>query len=565
MKLRSAAKRWLAVGCAIGLGAGCAGKAGGDAPPGRGSSGSGGSAVEPPPKPDSQGNLPYVAPSPVAAGLPARVWRLTHAGYARSVYAFLGVNVDTSDFEAESDSGTFQNVSNIGFVRTSLADSYYRVAEQVADALTEPQLQTLAGGAASCSTLTAACKEDFIRSAAARGFRRPASTEDMAELGEIFDLAVPSGDALLPFRSVVQIILTSPAFLYRTEVGAPADAGKPIFRITDHEAASLLSFSLLGEPPPASLLAAADRGQLRDEAGLRREVQALLAAPEAAAPLGVFLGQWLMLNHFDDELHKLPDLFPGFDAVRPAMLDEARSFLGSSGGMTSTLSGLLTTAVPSASGALGAFYTSPGAGAGTRTGWLALGAFLSVAAHADISSPTLRGLFIRDRMLCQKFPVPPTVPALTDVESMGGTPRSTRELYNLHKTKAECASCHDALDPVGLTFESFDGAGRYRTQELFRNQTVAVPVDTSGRLINTDVDRDLADHTDLAQALASSAWVRECAAIQTFRFYFGFGADVPRGLPPVMAGYQALAAGGAIKDLVTAVMTSPSTVERTRD
>ena len=56
---------------------------------------------------------------------------------------------------------------------------------------------------------------------------------------------------------------------------------------------------------------------------------------------------------------------------------------------------------------------------------------------------------------------------------MGGTPTSTRALYQMH-AKPDCATCHQALDQVGFTFESFDGAGRFRTEELFRNQTTPV-------------------------------------------------------------------------------------------
>jgi hypothetical protein len=496
--------------------------------------------------------------------LPARVWRLTHAEYRAAVKDLLGMDADTSAFEAENDSGIFQNVSNIGLVRTVLAANYDQTAERVADAVSEAQLRALA---APCGNLTSACKADFIRTAAGRAFRRPLSAEESTELGEIFDLGAASGEPLLPFRSVVQAILTSPHFLYRTEVGAPAEAGSPTFRLTGHEVASLLSFSLLGRPPSASLLAAGERGDLGSPLSLRSQVEGLLAEPQAAQPLRDFLSQWLMLNAFSDEIktHKFADLFPGFDMVRAAMADEALAFVATNGGMTGSLSRLLTTPVPPATGALGSFYTAPGAGPGTRTGWLALGAFLSVAAHSDIGSPTLRGLFIRDRMLCQKFVVPPNVPNLSDVETMGAAPKSTRDLYQLHKTRAECAACHDAIDPVGFAFESFDAAGRYRTQELFRNQTIPVDVDTSGRLINTDVNRPLANHSDLASALAESAWVRECAAIQTFRYYMGFGADVPRGLPPVMAGYEVLTAGGTMRDLVAAVMSSESTLQRIRN
>jgi hypothetical protein len=511
--------------------------------------------------PDAQGNLPYVAPPPAAAALPARVWRLTHTEYKKSVKDLTGIDVDTTNFEAETDGGMFANISNVNFVRLSLATSYYQTAEQTADTITEAQLRALA---APCGNLTAACKAAFLEGALTRGYRRPPLAEEMTEAGEIFDLAVPSGDAALPFRSVIQFVLTAPEFLYRTEIGPAGSAAQTTYKLTDHEVASLLSYSLVGLPPSPALMAAAARGELTSATGLRGNVMTLLTAPEAAEPLHAFLFQWLTLNKVNDDLFKFPDLFPGFDGVRGAMLEEANGFLTANGGMDGTLARLLTAPVAPSAGALGSFYTAPGAGVGTRTGWLALGGFLSVAAHANQSSPTLRGHFVRERLLCQHITIPPGVPALEEIETMGATPKSTRDLYAMH-AKAACAGCHDALDQVGFVFESFDGAGRYRTQELFRNQTAPLPVDTSGKLINTDVNRPLANHTDLAMALAQSAWVRECAAIQAFRYTFGHGGDVPRGLPPVMAGYQALTAGGTMRDLLAAVMSSPSTLERIRN
>jgi hypothetical protein len=512
------------------------------------------------PTPDSQGNLPYAAPQPAPAALPARAWRLTHAEYRRSVRALTGVEPDTSGFEAEADGGLFSNISNVGFVRLQLAGNYYDAAAQIADTMAETQLRSLA---APCGNLTAACKSDFIRGALTRAYRRAPTAEEVAEMGELFDLAVPSGEPALPFRSVIQGVLTAPPFLYRTEIGT--NAADASFRLTGHEVASFLSYSLLGEPPPASLLAAADRGELTEPGALRTNVDALLGLPAASEPLRAFLFQWLTLTKFNDDLYKFPDLFPGFDGARTAMLDEANAFFAANGAMNGTIASLLTGSIPTATGALGSFYAGPGAGAGARTGWLGLGAFLSVAAHANLSSPTLRGHFVRERLLCQHMSVPPNVPVLEDIEGMGAAPTSTRELYGLHAKQADCAGCHEALDQVGFVFESFDGAGRFRTEELFRNQTVPTPVDTRGKLVNTDVNRPLANHADLAEALASSAWVRECAAIQAFRYTFGFGDDVARGLPPVVAGYQALTAGGTWRDLLAAVASSPSTYERNRN
>jgi hypothetical protein len=532
----------------------CTGKIGQD-PGGPGTGGSGDM-----PKPDAEGNLPYAAPQPAAAALPARTWRLTHVEYRKSVRDLTGVDVDTTNFEPETDGGLFSNISNVNFVRLSLAGSYYDAAAMVADTISDAQLRALA---APCGNLTATCKADFIRNTLTRAYRRPPAADEIAEAGELYDLSVPSGDAVLPFRSVVQGTLTAPFFLYRTEIGS--NAAQASFQLTNHEVASLLSYSLIGQPPPASLIAAADRGELTTPASLRTNVEALLGTPEAAEPLRAFLFQWLTLTKFNDQLFKFPDLFPGFDGVRTAMIDEANAFFTAHGAMNGTIATLLTGSMPAPAGALGTFYSSPGAGVGTRTGWLGLGAFLSVAAHANLSSPTLRGHFVRERILCQHMTIPPGVPVLEEIEQMGATPKSTRDLYDLHQTKAECASCHQALDWVGFTFEDFDGAGRFRTAELFRNQTAATPINTQGRLVNTDVNRPLANHTELAQALASSAWVRECAAIQAFRYAFGYGDEVPRGLPPVMAGYQALTGGGTWRDLLAAVTSSASTYERTRN
>jgi len=513
--------------------------------------------------PDAQGNLPYVAPQAVGAALPARTWRLTHSEYRKSVKDLTGIDFDTSVFEPEAEAGLFVNLANTNFVRVNLAANYQDAAEQIADQMTDAQLRAFAP---SCTTLAAACKADFIRGLLTRAYRRPPSAEEIADTTSVFDVvaAADPADSVFPFRAAVQAALTSPFFLYRTEIGAAGSAAQPSFRMTDHEVASFLSYSMLGQSPPAALLAAADRGELTNPTSLRTSVDTLLAMPEAAAPLRTFLFQWLTLTKINDDLYKFPEMFPGFDGIRPALIDEANAFFTANAGMGGSLRTLLTAPVPAPTGALATFYGGGGAGIGTRTGWLGLGGFLAVAAHADQSSPTLRGNFVRERLLCQHMTIPQNVPVLTEVEEMGGMPTSTRDLYKMHQ-KAGCATCHDALDQIGFTFESFDGAGRFRTQELFRNQTTPVTVDTSGKLVNTDVNRPLANQTELAEALASSAWVRECASIQTFRYYFGFGGDVQRGLPPVMAGYQTLTAGGTMKDLLGAVVSSSSTFERVRN
>ena len=133
---------------------------------------------------------------------------------------------------------------------------------------------------------------------------------------------------------------------------------------------------------------------------------------------------------------------------------------------------------------------------------------------------------------------------------------TTRELYELHAGKPACAGCHLLLDAVGFNFEDLDAAGRFRTEEN------GVAIDTTGELLNTDVNGPMRNHTDLANALARSEWVRECVATQAFRFYFGV-VESSRGVPPVQAARAAIGTG-TFRDLVAAVLSSPSTFHRVR-
>jgi hypothetical protein len=241
------------------------------------------------------------------------------------------------------------------------------------------------------------------------------------------------------------------------------------------------------------------------------------------------------------------------------MKDEAVSFLATQGGPASNIPALLTTPLAMPMGPLGQFYLSEptGSAGGARTGVLALGALLSVRAKPTSSSPTLRGKFVRDRFLCQSIHLPEDQPPDISDTLAVAMPKTTRELYELHASMPACAGCHNLLDGVGFVFEDLDAAGRFRTAEN------AVTIDTSGHLLETDVNRPLANHTDLANALAESEWTRECVATQAFRFYFG-QVESSRGIPPVQAARVAVGAG-TFRDMVQAVMSSPSTYHRVRN
>lgn len=516
------------------------------------SAGTGGTAVDMP-TPDSEGNLPYEPPAALPPELRARTFRLSHAEYQKTVQSFLGVPVDVSDLEPEIDNGVYPNMSGSGFVRVTLASEYYAKAETLSDSLSDAALAALVPG----GVLSPTSRDAFLAAALERAFRRPPAAEELAAYGEIFDLAAAAGDPELPFRAVVRALLTAPHFLYRTEIGT--DPAAPTFTLTDHEVASLLSYGLLGSPPSPALLAAAGRGELTNLATLPAVVESLLDEPAATAQLAKFTNEWLKLHHFD-EVEKDEGIFPEFPEIRDAMLAETRSFLDQTAGPSGTLSALLTTTVPAPAGALGAFYASEPSGGGSlgaRMGVLSLAAPLAARSKPNVTSPTLRGLFVRERFLCQSIHLPEEQPPDISETETSAMPRTTRELYELHASEPACRGCHTLIDPVGFVFENLDAAGRFRTMEG------GTPIDTSGELLNTDVNRPLTNHTDLATALAGSEWVRECLATQIFRFYFG-QVEAGRGLPPVQAARLA-AATGTFRRMVAASLGTRSTIARIRN
>jgi hypothetical protein len=84
-------------------------------------------------------------------------------------------------------------------------------------------------------------------------------------------------------------------------------------------------------------------------------------------------------------------------------------------------------------------------------------------------------------LLGEKIPPPPPgVPALNEqaAETAG---LSLRKQLEQHRLQAECASCHDKMDPLGFGLENFDVLGRWR------DQLHGAPLDAQGTLPSGEV------------------------------------------------------------------------------
>jgi hypothetical protein len=138
---------------------------------------------------------------------------------------------------------------------------------------------------------------------------------------------------------------------------------------------------------------------------------------------------------------------------------------------------------------------------------------LASYAHSDQTSPVRRGVFVRERLLCQEMPTPPPNAATIPVIEDGA---STRERFAQHSADPSCSACHRLIDPVGFGFEAFDAIGRHRTTEAGQ------PVDASGVIEGLDGGATAFDGLpELAASLAASSEAPACFARQAYRQALG--------------------------------------------
>ena len=119
---------------------------------------------------------------------------------------------------------------------------------------------------------------------------------------------------------------------------------------------------------------------------------------------------------------------------------------------------------------------------GARGGFVTTGAFLALNARSSMTSPTLRGQFIRERLLCQTVPAPPDNVDTTLPPPPPGKVETMRERLTRHMADPGCAACHQLMDPAGLALEGFDGLGRARETDGGR------PLDLTGALDGQSFD-----------------------------------------------------------------------------
>ena len=101
-------------------------------------------------------------------------------------------------------------------------------------------------------------------------------------------------------------------FLFRIEKDPATVAANGVYRISDVELASRLSFFLWSSIPDDELLNVAVAGKLKDAAVLEQQVRRMLADPRSETLASNFAAQWLFLRDVETKTPS-PRFFPDFN------------------------------------------------------------------------------------------------------------------------------------------------------------------------------------------------------------------------------------------------------------
>jgi hypothetical protein len=457
-------------------------------------------------------------------------------------------------------------------IQQAMVDASYQLSTHLGAQLTasKARLTAVVGACATNASTSddAACLSAFITSFGRLALRRPVTSDERTFVASVAG-ATPVDPAAL--SDVIALLTSMPQFLYHVEEGDPAASAPSA--LDAWALANRLSYHFWQTAPDQALRQAADSGALLTDSGYRAQVQRLFADARTDAALRSFFHEWFRL----DELTPLNvaegtpvfDAFAGTDApaadlhaqmqleVEDAALAVARG--------AGPVGDVLTNRKQYARRAdLAKLYgAAPWDGSSTpaelpepeRAGLLTRAAFLANA--SGNTRPIMKGLKIRNALLCETIPPPPAnVNATPPPLAPDLTTRETVEKLTQQPGTA-CLACHGTLlNPLGFSTENFDALGRHRTaQTLFAADgtvTAHKAVDTTGIPSVDGVFTSIADARELTRILADSGEFQTCFARQYFRFTFDrLEQEAADGC--VLAGLQAAAVrGDSLADVLMA-------------
>ncbi len=472
--------------------------------------------------------------------VPEPIRRLTHAQYDNTVRDLLGDRTKPSrNFPPEDFVNGYTNQASAQSITASLAEAYSAAAEKLArNAFRYGDENDLIPCEPTGPT-DRTCAESFVRNFGMRAYRRPLDPSEVASLTDLLiHWAASEGSFLAGAATMVEAILQSPDFLFVAPGGA--DSPHQQFGV-----AARLSYALWDSMPDRTLLRLAADGQFAELDAIEATARHMLDRPMAREAMDRFFAQWMRFDRLLDSV-KDRNLYRNYSReVAESMTEESlrlfrhlvwndidfREFFSADYTFVDDfLTTIYSMQVPKEP-----FTMTRYPEASMRGGILGHGSFLAQTGKPINTSPTERGLFVREHFLCQSIPPPPPgVDASLPPLKLGAKPMTVREtMTQMHASQEACASCHKLVDPIGFGFEHFDTIGAFRETEPVRvdptpqqeqqgmeSQTHQLAIDPAGYIAGI-ADSAFRSPRGAGHVLADSKTCHKCLVKQLFRYIFG--------------------------------------------
>lgn len=335
-----------------------------------------------------------------------------------------------------------------------------------------------------------------------RAFRRPVDATTVDRYAEFAEQQLHSGTSFEDtMRTIVATVLGMPDFLYLYETAThhdPDDTGFGRQRITDFELAARLAQFFWSSIPDDRLLDLAETGRLSNPDVLSQQIDRMMNDVRSRRFCDNFPGQWLQLDRlitaipdpkkfpyfyyrgYRTSIHMMSEPLLLFDTV----YIEDRSILDLVNPDFTWQSDMLRQNYEGKSESghdvrVQVFKRTP-LDNPRRGGVITNAAVMTMTSTPTRTQPITRGAWV-NAVIFNDPPDPPPadVPPLPEVDKAELEKLTIRERLAIHRKRADCAGCHNRIDPLGFALENYGPTGIWR--DRYENGR---DVDPSGVLFN---------------------------------------------------------------------------------
>lgn len=369
------------------------------------------------------------------------------------------------------------------------------------------------------------CAAAYLAGDVRRILKRPLDEARRASVLNAFSDAGEGNDGL---ELVLARVLQAPEAVFHLAV-TQEPIRERMFTVDAWTVAARVAYALTGRGPDDALLAAAESGELGSVEQVRPHALRLLESPDARTQLEAILDAWLDLQRLPTP-HEAVASTLGIDPV--ALNEEARRELldyavyeilerdaDAHTLMTAEVGFPRSERMSRLYGSERADGAEPVVLPHGHRGLLVRAAPL--LSGGTRTSPILRGVYVRKRLLCDALDLPDFSAVQKRTEALqetDSTQLSAREHTQQLTAPSECMACHAQINPLGFALEGYDGFGASREVEITwsseGSELATHALDT--RVLDVNIEagtaRNVEGAADLVRAIATSAKYPACLA-----------------------------------------------------